>query len=261
VHAEPVYDTADDLRVDLVDALGGIGSFERDSNADSIGDGWIVSVGGAGDAGRVHTLSRIPTIGAIHGTRTQYVRIDSATNGNDSALITQAASRPTLVPGRQYTCGANIRSNSTLTHLLVRTYNASNVSQGDFSVTVTAAAATSMQRRSITYVAPPTAVKADIMIRGITAAGQYMEVDAVTQVPGAADVVPSSSSTPLMRGADYTAANGVVAYVVAPPVASAMFWSGTFYRRCRFLGESLDTEKFLHQLYRARRVEFISVKG
>jgi hypothetical protein len=44
------------------------GSFETDSNADNLADGWALFVGGAGDGGRTYTRSRAPTAPATHGT-------------------------------------------------------------------------------------------------------------------------------------------------------------------------------------------------
>lgn len=56
-------------------------------------------------------------------------------------------------------------------------------------------------------------------------------------------------------------AGGVVTISPAPAAASHLTWSGQFYRRCRFLGDRLDTERFMAGLFAAKRVEFISVKG
>lgn len=62
-------------------------------------------------------------------------------------------------------------------------------------------------------------------------------------------------------GTDYTiSSTGVVTFSVAPAAAAALTWSGTFYRRVRFLRDQLDTTKFMQNLWEAKRVELLSVK-
>ena len=55
-------------------------------------------------------------------------------------------------------------------------------------------------------------------------------------------------------------AAGVVTFSAAPGSGAVLTWTGTFYRRCRFDGDRLETSKFMAALYNARKVEFISVK-
>ena len=63
-------------------------------------------------------------------------------------------------------------------------------------------------------------------------------------------------------GTDYTVSStGLVTFTAAPAAAAALTWTGSFYRRCRFLGDRMDTSKFMADLFEAKRVEFISTKA
>lgn len=53
--------------------------------------------------------------------------------------------------------------------------------------------------------------------------------------------------------------SGVVTFVAAPTAGQALTWSGSYYWRCRFEKDSSDFEKFLHQLWQTRSVEFRTV--
>jgi uncharacterized protein (TIGR02217 family) len=66
----------------------------------------------------------------------------------------------------------------------------------------------------------------------------------------------------LRQTSGYTiSATGLVTFSSAPGSGQALTWTGSFYRRCRFLGDQMDTEKFMADLWRLGGVEFISVKG
>lgn len=54
---------------------------------------------------------------------------------------------------------------------------------------------------------------------------------------------------------------GVVTFTAAPGGGAALTWTGSFYRRCRFLGDTMDTAKFMAGLFEAKKVEFISLKA
>jgi uncharacterized protein (TIGR02217 family) len=78
----------------------------------------------------------------------------------------------------------------------------------------------------------------------------------VTEVASVAIYVDGIQKT---TGVSVSAA-GVVTFTVAPSVGAVLQWNGTFYRRCRFDGDRLETAKFMNALFNARKVEFISVK-
>lgn len=54
---------------------------------------------------------------------------------------------------------------------------------------------------------------------------------------------------------------GVATLASAPAAGAAITWSGSYYRRCRFISESFDAQRFMAQLYSVQRVEFISLKA
>jgi uncharacterized protein (TIGR02217 family) len=60
---------------------------------------------------------------------------------------------------------------------------------------------------------------------------------------------------------DYTiSASGVVTFTAAPTAGQSLTWTGNFYRRCRFESATLDTSKFMADLFEAKSVSFISAK-
>lgn len=66
----------------------------------------------------------------------------------------------------------------------------------------------------------------------------------------------------VLQASGYTVSStGWVSFTAAPGAGVALTWSGAFYRRCRFLGDRLNTTKFMDQMFEAKRVEFISTKA
>lgn len=59
----------------------------------------------------------------------------------------------------------------------------------------------------------------------------------------------------------YSESGGIVAITPAPAANLALYWSGQFYRRCRFLGDTMDAEKFMDALWSVRGVEFIQTRS
>ena len=51
---------------------------------------------------------------------------------------------------------------------------------------------------------------------------------------------------------------GLVAFSSAPFVAQTLYWTGSYYRRCRFMNGKLDTSKFMNQLFECKQVQFVS---
>lgn len=93
-----------------------------------------------------------------------------------------------------------------------------------------------------------------IFADGATAAGDEIHIDDIQLTLGGAAQTYAGDQSYVVNG-------GVVAFDAAPPAGTVLIWSGRSYRRCRFLGDRLDTEKFLADLFAAKKVEFISVKG
>lgn len=160
------------------------GSFEIDTNADGLSDGWTAFIGGSGDAGRTQTAYRDSAAPvAPHGTYYQVLRIDAVTNGNDSGLIRTA--RIAVLPGVKYTASITLRTNvSGKAYLLAREYDGSGSQVADNSTST--ATASAFQRLSVSFTASSTTATVELMVRGITAATEYIVIDAVQLEPGPA---------------------------------------------------------------------------
>jgi hypothetical protein len=76
------------------------------------------------------------------------------------------------------------------------------------------------------------------------------------------DLAAASAGTLVTTDAPhkFSITNGLVQYQRVPDAGAVLSWSGSFYKRCRFLGDRMDTEQFMQDLYAAKRVEFITVK-
>lgn len=55
--------------------------------------------------------------------------------------------------------------------------------------------------------------------------------------------------------ADYTInSTGLVTFAVAPAAAAPLTWTGSYYWRMRFEEDEIETERFMYQLFRAKKV-------
>jgi hypothetical protein len=52
---------------------------------------------------------------------------------------------------------------------------------------------------------------------------------------------------------------GVVTFLTAPVNSSVLTWTGAFYRRCIFSGETFDATKFMTNFWEAKKVDIESV--
>lgn len=173
------------------------GSFEIDSNADDLADGWQLFVGGAGDGARTHAKSRVPTGVAWHGTASQYFKITAAGNASDSGIM--VATRPAAVAGQQYTLSAAVRASvSGKVFLLCRAYDGGGASLGDFATALVPSTGV-LTQRSVTFTAPAGTATLEPSIRGINAIGEWVEVDAVQLEPGPVATAYAGFPT-LLRG-------------------------------------------------------------
>lgn len=85
---------------------------------------------------------------------------------------------------------------------------------------------------------------------------------------GFVEPVVATSGTPLIYVSGvlktptthYTLDDGLVTFATAPASGAVLTWTGEFYYRVRFLQDSADFEKFLHQLWSLKKIEFQSVK-
>lgn len=173
------------------------GSFELDTNADGLADGWQLFVGGAGDGARTYTKSRVPTGTASHGTATQYILITGAGNANDSGIT--VSTRTAAAAATQYTLSAAIRASvSGKVYLTCRAYDSGGGSLGDFS-TATVPTTGALAARSVSFTTPAGTATLEVAVRGITAVGEWFEVDAV-QLEAAAATTTYAGFATLLRG-------------------------------------------------------------
>lgn len=67
------------------------------------------------------------------------------------------------------------------------------------------------------------------------------------------------NGTPVSHSANTS--TGVITTSAAPAGGSTVTWTGTFYRRCRFLRGQMEFRKFMQDYWEAKRVEIISLKA
>ena len=80
-------------------------------------------------------------------------------------------------------------------------------------------------------------------------------VEPIGAVNGTPTIYINGSST-----SAYTITNNVLTFTSAPSSGSVLTWTGNFYYKCRFMQDSMEFNQFLHQLWEAKKVEFVSIK-
>lgn len=86
-------------------------------------------------------------------------------------------------------------------------------------------------------------------------------VEPVEAVDGAAAIYKNAVLQGQPADCSVNAATGQVSFVIAPAVGLPLTWSGNYFWRCRFLRDEAEFEEFLQDLWKAGRIEFITVKG
>lgn len=71
---------------------------------------------------------------------------------------------------------------------------------------------------------------------------------------------PSIYIAGVLQTSGYTISNGLVTFTTPPPVSASLTWTGSFFYRVRYMGDTFDTKQFMYDLWEANKVEFISVK-
>lgn len=96
----------------------------------------------------------------------------------------------------------------------------------------------------------------------VRAYGGYVEPVQAPQLLVHGGPGPSIMVNGVVQTTGYTVAeDGVVTFVNAPAAGAALSWSGSYYWRCRFMQDSADFERFLHQLWALKKIELRTVKG
>lgn len=93
------------------------------------------------------------------------------------------------------------------------------------------------------------------LTRAIVTAGLQEPVSAIYNTP----TIKHNSVT---QGSGYTIDfnTGKITYIVAPAVGVALTWSGNYYWRVRFYKDETEFSQFLWDLWKADKVELVTVK-
>lgn len=160
------------------------GSFEIDSNADALADGWGVFVGNTGDVARTHSKG-LGTYGfEQHGLKSQFLQITAAGNSNDSGLL--FLTNIPVAPNTTYTLGFYGFTNTVgKVYGLARTLKEDQATQtgGDQATAFLSSGVAA--RKTVTFTTPSDCAYAQVMVRGITVVNDYFYVDAVQLERGA----------------------------------------------------------------------------
>lgn len=96
---------------------------------------------------------------------------------------------------------------------------------------------------------------------GVTTAFQLVRsfgdfIEPITEPKQFNSMTVAGIETPLYAHAG----GGRILFSAAPGAGQPIVWGGEFYRRCRFDDSTLDAERFLWRLWRAKTVEFTTEK-
>lgn len=100
-----------------------------------------------------------------------------------------------------------------------------------------------------------------------TGNGSNVNFQAIRTLGGFAEIIDSLTTVTNVKvngtpvSFSFNAATGVITTSAAPANGTAVTWTGTFYRRCRFLRDQLEFRKFMQDYWDARKVELISIKA
>jgi hypothetical protein len=62
-------------------------------------------------------------------------------------------------------------------------------------------------------------------------------------------------STAIETSAYTVSATGLLTFTTAPAAGLPIYWSGSYYYRCRFVADQADFSKFMHQLWELKKCE------
>lgn len=154
--------------------LASQGSLQTDSNADGSADGWSKVVNGAGDGGRVYTASLVAGSSPFAGNAQRLINT-TVGNSNDSAMYWTGP----CSSGLTFTASAYIRTNVSAKVLLEISFlNAALVEVG-FALSPTVLGDSIAHLAQVTAVSPASTEFVRILVRGITANGEFFEFDNV----------------------------------------------------------------------------------
>ena len=73
-------------------------------------------------------------------------------------------------------------------------------------------------------------------------------------------VIKSAGSVVTQPASVAVSSAGAVTFTAPPAPAAGLTWSGEFYKRVRFMRDEMDFDRFLQDLWSAKKVELITVK-
>ena len=242
-----------------VNALYGA-SFEVDSNADGIGDGWtLYSYGTTGTI-----TPSIPVDGsAPSGTHVQQLLAsglgDWPTTNSQVGIYQSFVRFPELTPFR-FACTVNSSLANQRVQLQLNFYDAvGNVTGSIFQESGVTSTYTS---KAVTGVSPANTFRCDVFIlmrqnSGSTQASG-INIDAANFYAYTSTAYTYGATS---GKAPFTSSGGVLTFNTAPGAGAVVTWSGGFYRRCRFHMGQMDSVKFMSQLWDTKSVKLISAKA
>ncbi len=95
----------------------------------------------------------------------------------------------------------------------------------------------------------------------VRAYGGFVEPVLAPKLSGSGAVVISVNGVPQTAGTHYTlGVDGLVTFLTPITPGQVLSWTGDFYYRVRFVQDSADFERFLHQLWALKKIEIQTVK-
>jgi len=237
--------------VPAINLLAPHSSFEVDTNADGLADGWAqYVVGSFGSA--ANSLQG----GGVYNTYLQQCTATALGTASTDRVGVSKVNVP-VVEGLAYTLSAWVRGTVGVGATLFAEFVSSGGSTlGLLSNSAIILAAT-WDRPAVSGIAPAGTVKANVYVwahsRPGSAGAATLDVDAVQmQVAAAAtDYSPHYGAF---------AIDGTVSITPAPPAAAPLTWTGKFYHRVRFDADEITFDQFMHQFWKTGEIKFITVK-
>lgn len=252
--------------------------------------GWSTTISGTGVAPTVTANYALAPDGTPTADRVQ-INQGAGTTGSDySFLTTPTISGVTI--GQTYTLSIWMKSNTGSNQTIVLGYGSL---MGSFQVvTVTP----SWQRFTMNFTAAATSGVTNLGLRGTVTTGSTADISAwgvqVEAGSTATRYIPTTTATvtvnpsyypasgdgfepvfeldpsnPLLiyvngtlkaNGTDYTVSNGIVTFTAAPAANAVLTWTGNYFRRVRFDGDSIELERMVSGAWDGKTVKLITVK-
>lgn len=231
-------------------------SFETDTDANGLANSWQIY-----NTGTTGTVS-FARVAGWNGAYAQQISASNlGTGSGDLADLLQPINGVSAWAGKKVSAFVAYKVSAACSlELFVEFYNASLVYLGSVTGGTVAASVSGawQQLYLLAGTVPAGCDSARFVVKMSARSGSAgacsMTIDGAELVFG--NVVQSIFTAPRPSlGAD-----GMVTFSQAPAAGQALSWTGTFYRRVRFVRDQLELTKFMQDLW-SGKVELISVKG